>query len=171
MKKIRLDSSHKGTVALVAIGLLFIISYGYRCGFQKICGPGLVERVVRDGKELTFPQGKIVAEVASTPASRELGLSGRSGLKEGKGMLFVFEHSGRYGFWMKDMNFPIDIIWINEDGVVVHIERGATPESYSDFNPPKTFVNTPDAKYVLEIASGASDTYGIYLGTKVQIED
>jgi uncharacterized membrane protein (UPF0127 family) len=171
MKKIRLNEKQKGMAALFAVALLIVLSYGYRCGLQKICGSGFVERTVRSSKELTFPQGKVYAEIADTSASREQGLSGRSGLGEGKGMLFVFDYPGKYGFWMKDMKFAIDMVWINEDGTVVHIERNVTPETYFDFNPPKTFVNTPDAKYVLELPSGASEQYGIYLGTKVEIGD
>lgn len=84
-------------------------------------------------------------------------------------MLFVFDVPGKYGFWMKDMRFPIDMVWISQDGTVVHIEREVSPSTYFDFNPPKTFVNTPDAKYVLEMASGTSEKYGLYLGTKVGI--
>lgn len=167
MKKIHLNDKQKGLATIFGIALLIVLAYGYRCGLQKVCASSAVERVVRGGKELTFPQGTIEAEVADTPASREQGLSGRTELKEGRGMLFVFDYSGTYAFWMKDMKFAIDMVWINQDKVVVHIERNATPESYFDFNPPKTFVNIPEAKYVLEIPAGASDKYGIYLGTKV----
>jgi uncharacterized membrane protein (UPF0127 family) len=169
MKRIRLQERQKGKIAVIGIVLLVVLAYGYRCGLQKVCASGLMEKVVRSGSELTFPKGKIYAEVVDTPASREQGLSGRSELKDDEGMLFIFEHPGKYGFWMKDMTFPIDIIWINQDGVVVHIEREVTPDSYFNFNPPKTFVNTPEAKYVLELANGGSEKYGIYLGTKVSI--
>ncbi len=154
---------------LLSIAVLLGLSLMYRCGIQKICGSSLIEKVVRSGEEITLPQGRVYAEVVDTPASRAQGLSGRPSLAEDEGMLFVFDHSGKYGFWMKDMLFPIDMIWINEDQVVVHIERNATPSSYFVTNPPQTYVNTPDAKYVLEINSGASEKYGVYLGTKVKI--
>jgi uncharacterized membrane protein (UPF0127 family) len=154
---------------LLSITALIVLAYGYRCGVQKTCGSSVVEKVVRSGKEIVLPQGKVFAEVVDTPASRAQGLSGRSGLSLDEGMLFVFDHSGKYGFWMKDMLFPIDIVWINEEGVVVHVVHDATPASYFVTNPPQTFINTPDAKYVLELASGQAEKYGLYLGTKVKI--
>lgn len=171
MKKINLHERHKGIAAACGIALLIVLAYGYRCGLQKVCGMGLIERVIRSEKVIMLPQGQIYAEIADTPASREQGLSGRSKLNEDEGMLFVFDVPGKYGFWMKDMNFPIDMIWVSEDGTVVHVEREISPSTYFDFNPPQTFVNTPDAKYVLEMASGASEKYGLYLGTKVGIEE
>jgi len=57
----------------------------------------------------------IKVDLALTPETQEKGLSGRSGLKDDEGMLFVFEKPDKYSFWMKDMNFPIDIIWMGED--------------------------------------------------------
>src|SRR5512136_601336 len=57
-------------------------------------------------------------EVAQTPGTREKGLSGRTGLVDGQGMLFVFDKPDRYMFWMKDMLFPIDIIYIRGGRIV-----------------------------------------------------
>jgi uncharacterized membrane protein (UPF0127 family) len=170
MKYHSLTQKQKKSVSvLLSVIVLFALAYGYRCGVQKTCGSSLVEKVVRSGEEITLPQGRVYAEVADTSASRAQGLSGRKGLSADEGMLFVFEHSGKYGFWMKDMLFPIDIVWINEDGIVVHVVHNATPASYFVTNPPQTFVNTPDAKYVLEVASGQAEKFGLYLGTKVKI--
>jgi uncharacterized membrane protein (UPF0127 family) len=170
MKNNSFNQKQRKTFGVVlSVVALFVLAYGYRCGLQKVCGSSLVEKVVRNGKEITLPQGKVHAEVANTPASRAQGLSGRSGLSSDEGMLFVFDHSGKYGFWMKDMLFSIDIVWINEDGVVVHVVHNATPASYFVTNPPQTFMNTPDARYVLELASGQAEKFGLYLGTKVKI--
>lgn len=165
------SSKNKKKALYIFFIALFIIftSYAYRCGANKVCGSGSVERVVRSGREITLPKGTIYAEVADTLESRTQGLSGRSGLRENEGLLFIFEQPGRYGFWMKDMLFPIDMIWISADGTVVHIERNVSPDTYSKQSPPQTFVNTPDAKYVLELASGESEKFGLYLGTKVKI--
>lgn len=169
MKKIHLNERQKGIATIFGIVLLVVLAYGYRCGLQEVCGTSFIERVIRSEKVIMLPQGQIYAEVADTQASREQGLSGRSKLAEDEGMLFVFDFPGKYGFWMKDMNFPIDMVWISQDGTVVHIEREVSPATYFDFHPPQTFVNTPNAKYVLEMASGASEKYGLYLGTKVGI--
>ena len=83
-------------------------------------------------------------------------------------MLFIFDAPGRYGFWMKDMNFPLDIIWINQNGIVVDIERNVTPETY---NQKKTYINQSEASYVLEINAGMAAKFGLYLGSKVKIVD
>ena len=62
-------------------------------------------------------------DLAISPEAQERGLSGRAGLADGEGMLFVFAQPGRKMFWMRKMNFPIDIIWIAEDMQVIFIEK------------------------------------------------
>jgi uncharacterized membrane protein (UPF0127 family) len=118
--------------------------------------------MVRHDMTILMPEGALDVEVVNTNLSRSLGLSGRSRLQDNEGMLFVFDHPGKYGFWMKDMNFALDIIWINQNGIVVWIEREVDPSSY-----PKAFINQADASYVLEINSGLSKKFGLYLGSKV----
>lgn len=66
---------------------------------------------------------KIRVDIADTVVTRTQGLSGRTSLAETDGMLFVFENADRYGFWMKDMNFAIDIIWIDPEKNIVYIEK------------------------------------------------
>jgi len=61
---------------------------------------------------------KLNVEVAQTDAARQQGLSGREFLAENKGMLFEFTRAGKYSFWMKDMKFPLDFIWIRDNKVV-----------------------------------------------------
>ena len=56
----------------------------------------------------------IAVAIADTLEKRTQGLSGRESLSANEGLLFVFSTSGAYGIWMKDMRFPIDIIWISE---------------------------------------------------------
>ena len=55
------------------------------------------------------------------------GLSNKSSLKENEGMLFVLNPSSRRGFWMKDMKFPIDVIWLNENKEIIHIKKRLDP--------------------------------------------
>ena len=89
-------------------------------------------------------------EVADTTQARAKGLSGRSCIGQNEGMLFVFNQPGFYEFWMKDMKFPIDIIWIASDHRVVWLKSKVQPSSY-----PQKFVNQGSAaQYVLELASG-----------------
>lgn len=105
---------------------------------------------------------QIIVEVAETAEAWQQGLSGRESLEEGRGMLFIFENPDIYSFWMKDMNFPIDIVWIDEHLVVVGLEKDVLPETY-----PETFLPNQPIKYVLEIPAGASEEYGIEIGDSV----
>ena len=102
-------------------------------------------------------------EVADTEAAREQGLSGRTSLPEGSGMLFVFDAPGTYGFWMKDMNFSLDMIFADVSGKVVTVDQNLSPESYYQ-NPPQTFYPSAPAKYVLEVPAGFAAAHGIAAG-------
>jgi hypothetical protein len=113
--------------------------------------------------ELKIAGKNISVLEATTPEERKRGLSGVKNLEESWGMLFVFEDSGIYSFWMKDMNFPIDIIWIDENSKVVYIKKYAQPESY-----PEVFTPNVDSKYVLEVVAGFSDKYNIKIGDNVE---
>ena len=107
----------------------------------------------------------IKVDVVSTPEARSLGLSGRASLNKDQGMLFVFDTPGNYSFWMKDMNFPIDIIWFDEMGKVVYIQKDAQPESYPEaFTPPKE----KTSKYVLEVFSGFSLKHNLQVGDAIE---
>ncbi len=103
-------------------------------------------------------------EVARSDVEREKGLSGRAGLAPGKGMLFVFPVAEPYGFWMPNMNFAIDIIWIDADKKIVYIVPNATPESY-----PHVFAPPARALYVLEVPTGDAARYGWKAGDSVGI--
>lgn len=155
----------KNIFSIIILVIFFAIGmYGYRCFFEKVCDVPTLERFVRHNATITTSKGTIIAEVADTKSSRELGLSGRPSIKSDEGLLFVFDVPGRYGFWMKDMLFPLDILWVNENGIVVEVERGATPDSY-----PKIFMNASPASYVLEVNAGKAEEEGLYIGSKVKI--
>ncbi len=111
----------------------------------------------------------VSVEVADTEAKRELGLSYRDSLLPGNGMLFVFDLPDKYGFWMKDMSFSIDMIFIDQSGRVVTIAADAKPESYLQ-NPPEVFYPTAPIKYVLEVPAGFAQQYGIAVGSKVVLQ-
>lgn len=87
--------------------------------------------------------------VADTQVTQAKGLSGRKDLKPNEGMLFIFPVPGFYGFWMKDMEIPIDIIWFDAERKVVDVWENATPDSY-----PRVYTPRAEAKYVLEVPAG-----------------
>jgi uncharacterized membrane protein (UPF0127 family) len=102
----------------------------------------------------------IEADIAETSEQKTLGLSGRELLEDGKGMLFVYPEEGFYSFWMKDMNFPIDILWLSATLEVVHLEENVSPESY-----PESFVSNVPAQFVLELPADFAREHDIVLGT------
>jgi len=116
-----------------------------------------------DKKEINFGEIKVFADVADNNCKVELGLSGRSALEDEGGMIFVFEQVGKYGFWMKDMKFSIDIIWITEDFFVSGIVGNFSPEDY-----PKVLGGDYVAKYVLEVPTGFAEKNNIKVGDKVE---
>ncbi len=119
---------------------------------------------VRHDTVLHFPKGDIDVQLADSASERELGLSYREGLGDNEGMLFVFDTPGKYGFWMKDMNFPIDMVWFSANGQAVYIEENVATSTY-----PKAFTNSSSAQYVLELGAGEAREHGLYLGTKVDL--
>jgi uncharacterized membrane protein (UPF0127 family) len=102
------------------------------------------------------------ASVAKTWPDRIKGLSETPYLPDGVAKFFVFDSVGYHSIWMKDMQYAIDIIWLDEEGVVVHVVESASPESY-----PETFTPPVPALYVVEVGSGFVATHEIALGTVV----
>src|SRR3989344_2699576 len=104
-------------------------------------------------------------EVANTDTKRVKGLSGRENLPQDAGGLFIFEKPDKYGFWMKDMNFAIDIVWLDETGEIVHLEKNVAPATY-----PEIFYPSAAAIYVLETNAGFFGTQNIRVGERLQIK-
>jgi len=115
--------------------------------------------------KIIFNNIEFVVEIVDTPELRAQGLSFREALSPNAGMLFVFSESDKYGFWMKDMLFPIDIIWFDDEFVVVDVKENLAPESY-----PEVFKPRVPARFALEInISGISDN-DIVIGKKAIYE-
>ncbi|MBU6370875.1 DUF192 domain-containing protein [Patescibacteria group bacterium] len=112
---------------------------------------------------------QVQAEIADTDCKRELGLSYRNSLAGGSGMLFVFPNDGFYAFWMKDMAFPLDMVWVGTDLSVVGVAKSVSPATYDASDPQKsqTFGGNWLAEYVIELPAGFADAYGVKVGTKI----
>jgi uncharacterized membrane protein (UPF0127 family) len=130
----------------------------------SVDGQGTV--VVRAG------EGTFFALVADTAALRAQGLAGREALPKGWGMWFDLGSRGQTKFWMKEMRFPIDIIWVDETFEVVHVTHKAmTPLVWaSDAELPRYDSGGKPVRYVLEIGAGQADELGIGPGTYVGVE-
>ena len=105
-------------------------------------------------------------EIADSFAERGIGLSDWEFLSNDSGMLFVFPRNSVPSFWMRDMSFPIDIIWIDENWKIVGIEKKLQPcqKECSIFYP------TKEVKYVLETNSGLAERYDFEEGDFVKTE-
>lgn len=115
-------------------------------------------RIVVNG----FP---ILADIAITDEDQIKGLSIRDQMNENEGMLFVYAEPSRQSFWMKDMKFPIDIIWLNGTGSVVHVEENLRPCVPSLECP--SFSPNENAQYVLETVAGFAQKHHLMIGTDV----
>ncbi len=114
-------------------------------------------------KYINISGENIKVELALTKEEKIQGLSGREGLEENEGMLFIFDNPDKHYFWMKGMNFPIDIIWIAEDNHVIYIKKDAPVENFLN-----TYGPEEDSKYVLEVISGFSEKHNLQIGDKVE---
>lgn len=115
-----------------------------------------------DTKPMTIKDVAVRASIAQSWPQRIKGLSDTPYLPEDVVKLFVFDSAGMHSFWMKDMNYSIDILWVDEAGVIVHIEENASPESY-----PAMFVPKTEALYVIETVAGFVAAQGIMEGDSV----
>jgi uncharacterized protein len=110
----------------------------------------------------------LIADISATNELRTKGLSVKDALSEDEAMLFVFDVEGEHRFWMKDMKFPIDIIWISNDKIVVDIENNLQPCHSGVL----CSIYEPDGNslYVLETVGGFASKYGIVKGTPVEFD-
>ncbi|MFH1507762.1 MAG: DUF192 domain-containing protein [Candidatus Omnitrophota bacterium] len=104
----------------------------------------------------------VQVEVVDSPEDRSRGLMFRDKLGEKEGMLFIFDERGRHNFWMKNMQFPIDIIWINQDKVIVDIRKNIPPCK----NECPSYTPQINAKYVLEVNAGFIEKNKIGIGDR-----
>jgi uncharacterized membrane protein (UPF0127 family) len=110
---------------------------------------------------------KVLFAIASTDEQRIKGLSGLEKLNENEGMLFMFDEPSKQGFWMNEMNFPIDIIWLDSNGKVVHMEKSLEPCRIFM----TCLVHKPqlDSLYVIELRSGFTSDHSINEGTIINV--
>ncbi|MBI3932167.1 MAG: DUF192 domain-containing protein [Acidobacteria bacterium] len=135
---------------LLAVPLLALPS-------QSAAGPAVIP--------LTLPSGKVLeAEVMVRDEDRAMGLMFRPSLSQDRGMLFVFEEADFHGIWMKNCKFPIDILWLDDERRVVHVEQGAPP---CRAEPCPVYQPLRRASYVVEINSGQARREKATVGSTV----
>jgi uncharacterized membrane protein (UPF0127 family) len=147
--------------AAIVVVLLSLLIYTHR---QLPQSQGSTITATAVGRTIQLKGSTIRVTVAVTPAEREQGLSGRPGLASDEGMLFVFEREGDYAFWMKDMLFSIDIVWIDSAGKIIYIAPSVSPDTY-----PTAFDPRMNALYVLELPAGYAASHGVSIADVVEL--
>lgn len=111
---------------------------------------------------------ELVADIAANSTQKSRGLSVKDALDENEAMLFVFDTEAEHSFWMKGMKFPIDIIWIDDDKEVVHVEHRLQPcEPDSSC---QTYKPDDDSRYVLETVAGFALKHNVTENTVVEFQ-
>lgn len=110
-------------------------------------------------------EASVKVEVVESLPAQQRGLSGRASLAPDSGMLFIYQDKDIRYFWMPDMNFVLDVLWI-ADGVVVGLQENI-PFASVDGSIPR-FKSPVPVDMVLELNSGWIEKYGIKVGDKVE---
>lgn len=109
---------------------------------------------------VTIRGQRLAIETVSTPKKMRAGLGKRDSLCQDCGMLFVFKEKSRSPFWMKNMRFDLDIIWIRDEKIV-WLKKNFSHNSQETVSPGE------EADMVLEVNAGFCDKHGISPGDKV----
>ena len=162
------EDVHARAYRLAAFAAVLVVLAGVGVGVGFVDLPFGEERPTvtvtdEDGTRLAT----VSVRVADTTLERYTGLSETESLADGEGMLFVHEEPGTYAYVMRDMAFPIDIVFVSADGVVTRVHHAPLP-------PPET-PNSEltryrgEGKYVLEVPYGYTNRTGIAPGDRVAI--
>ncbi len=111
-----------------------------------------------------FNNSCIEAELSVTREEMTMGLINRTSLPENGGMIFVFDERCINKIWMKNMSIPLDVIWLDDKGTIIHIDKNVMPcdEYCQPFGPELC------SKYVIEVNGGYSDRYNVNVGDNVK---
>ena len=147
-------------VAVIACIIAVIVALiAWFCIYHFYSGEKKTTKIEISGKIITV-------EMADNQAKRIKGLSGRDSLEDNSGMLFIFPKSKKYVIWMKEMKFPIDIIWIRDNTVVYMVQNAPLPTNQ---NIP-AFTPTEEANMLLEVSSGFVKANDVKIGEEVKID-
>jgi uncharacterized membrane protein (UPF0127 family) len=154
-------------MTLLIVGIVLIaIAIGLACWwyfamFARSCNPPLPRQTITVGSTT------IDVEMATTMAEQACGLSGRTGLGDGQGMLFPFGSGSTQNFWMKDMKFALDMVWISQGKVAGFTENIPPPASGTQLWQLKIYSSPPNVDTVLEVPSGTVARDNIQVGDSV----
>ncbi len=151
------DGTNKKRIFFLVLMALLLIS-----GSLLFNSPGQTQLI-----NVKFPSGAFLkSEVADTPEKLLFGLAFRPSIPQDEAMLYIFGESGLHRVWTKEFQFPVDIIWVDESKIIVHLEKDVPPCSENPcpwYGPPPN-----DARYVLEANSGFIDREKVAVGNPLK---
>lgn len=148
---------NRGKLSQLVVGLLLVIAGSWLIIFS-------LSRSDTNQPTITIDHQTINVDVADEPQEITVGLGGRDSLEQDRGMLFIMPQPIVASFWMKDMKFPIDFVWIDEGKHILAITPSIGVDSY-----PITFSPPSAVKYVLEVNAGLSAHLGWLPGDEVEL--
>jgi uncharacterized membrane protein (UPF0127 family) len=158
-------------IAFVISALYLIFSFFYQQQIKKTTAnnqnnysESLNQNQIYQKPYLSINNHIIYLEIASTSEKRIKGLSERDYMPKDYGMLFIFDSLQKPQFWMYEMKFPLDFIWIKND-IVVQIDKNIPIPSDNNsiaIISPKSYINK-----VLEVNAGVADYANIKIGDKI----
>ena len=156
-------------IIISLIVFIVLLIYGLRGSVLNSNPPPTVQKF-RESSELGWASQTVTinnrtfqVDIANTDQLRTKGLSARERLEQNRGMLFLFPTKAYHSFWMKDMRFPIDIVWIADDRVIRVLENVPLPQGRIL----ETYTPTQPVDKVLEIAAGEASRAGITINSIV----
>jgi uncharacterized membrane protein (UPF0127 family) len=162
MKKTSLDNINlplKIVISLSVYVFFFLFTQGLYDKAMAYIGENFL-----NSKTVIVGSTAIKVTIADSDLERIKGLSGSKNLDKQHGMLFVFDQEDFHGIWMKDMNYPIDIIWFDENKIVVDFALNIEPSTY-----PTVFKPLKKALYVLEVNAGFIEKNNLKIGDSIAI--
>jgi len=169
MTKSRSDAMYGTFLLLMALAVVAGLLVGAKVVVPRFEREGKVENPKKVQKKIRVGEVELMVEVRDDDAERELGLSGREGLGDNEGMVFVFSESQRPLFWMKDMLFDIDMIWISEGEIMQIDEYVPAPTVEEPRN--QTRIPSMPINMVLEVKAGWVGVNEVVVGDMVEFDD
>ena len=134
-----------------------IMLFGAVVGTFLFCASRETDKFVK----IYFPDGRsVTAELAVTDAERARGLMFREKIAVDQGMLFCLPGEDYHAFWMKNTLIALDILWLDKDRRIVHIEKNVPPCTE---DPCPSYPPSRPGSYVLELGAGGADLYNLKL--------
>lgn len=164
--------SHRLAVGVLAVLVVLggaAVAYYYLPATAGIDSPpadGALVTVV--DAETGAVHGRVTVEIADTFSERATGLSETPSLAPDEGMLFVYRTAGDHRFWMPNMSFPLDIVYVGADRRINSIHNASVPPPNASESEYERYPG--HGKYVLEVNRGWMDDHGVTVGDRIEIE-